>query len=276
MGTDTCSASSFAAGEPLAGTATSAHRWLLVEARGAWARDVDETELPARVRAAADGFDGRVQLIRRPDRRDDPQHAYVAESREDGGSLRGVDSLEDLGHGEPIDGPLLLVCCHGRRDPCCARLGTPVFDALRAHAADDAVWQSSHLGGHRFAANVLVLPDGLCFGRLVARAAPTLVDALDEGQLPLEHLRGRTAFEPAQQAAEILVRRELGLTGLDDLRLPGVSGSEPQTVFELADGRRVAVRLHAEPLQTQRVSCRDEKVEAPTKWTLSELVALSH
>ena len=168
-----------------------------------------------------------------------------------------------------------LVCTNGARDPCCAIRGPAVALALE-RSRPGHVYECSHLGGHRFAANVLVLPDGLCFGRLDARTAPALVEELDAGRLPLEHLRGRSAYEPEQQAAEILVRRELGLTGLDDLRLLGVSGSEPQTVFELKDGLRFGVRLEGKPLQPRRVSCRDEKVEAPTQWILQELVALSH
>lgn len=216
MAVDTCSASSLASGEPLAGTATQAHRWLLVEARGAWARDVDETELPASVRAAVDGFDGRVQLIRRPDRRDGSQLAFVADSR-DGGLLRQLDAVQDLAHGEPTDGPLLLVCCHGRRDPCCARLGTPVFDALRAHVAGGAVWQSSHLGGHRFAANVLVLPAGILLGRVMPVDARRVVAELAEGRIPLEHYRGKTWHPPEAQAADAAVRDRFGLTGLGDV-----------------------------------------------------------
>jgi hypothetical protein len=176
---------------------------------------------------------------------------------------------------EPQSPRRYLVCTNGARDPCCAIRGPAVAQALE-RVRPGQVYECSHLGGHRFAANVLVLPDGLCFGRLDARTAPVLVEQLDAGRLPLEHLRGRTSYEPEQQASEILVRRELGLTGLDDLRLLGVSGSEPQTVFELADGRRFGVRLDGEPLQPRRVSCRDEKVEAPTEWTLRELVALSH
>ena len=168
-----------------------------------------------------------------------------------------------------------LVCTNGARDPCCAIRGPAVAQALE-RARPGQVYECSHLGGHRFAANVLVLPDGLAFGRLDARSAPGLAEELDAGRLPLDHLRGRTAYEPEQQAAEILVRKELGLTGLGDLRLLGVSGSEPQTVFELVDGRRVGVRLEGKRLQPRRVSCRDEKVEAPTQWTLEELVALSH
>ena len=130
------------------------------------------------------------------------------------------------------------------------------------------MYECSHLGGHRFAANVLVLPDGLCFGRLDSRAAVALVEELEAGRLPLDHLRGRTALGPEQQAAEILLRRELGLTGLGDLRPVGVSGSERQSRFARADGREVVAHLHAERLPPQRVSCRDEKVEAATRWTL--------
>jgi hypothetical protein len=128
------------------------------------------------------------------------------------------------------------------------------------------VYECSHLGGHRFAANVLVLPDGLCFGRLDARTAQTLADELDAGRLPLERLRGRTSYEPEQQAAEILVRGELELSGLDDLRLVEA------TTFELADGRRVTARVRGRPLPPRRVSCRDEKVEAQTRWELEDLL----
>ena len=93
-----------------------------------------------------------------------------------------------------------------------------------------------------------------------------LAAELEAGRLPLDHLRGRTALEPEQQAAEILVRRELGLTRLDDLR------HVEDTTFELADGRRATARLHAHELAPQRVSCRDDKVEAATRWELEELV----
>ena len=180
-----------------------------------------------------------------------------------------------LSGSEPQSLRRYLVCTNGARDPCCAIRGPAVAQALE-RVRPGQVYECSHLGGHRFAANVLVLPDGLCFGRLDARTAPALADALDNGQLPLEHLRGRTEYEPHQQAAEILVRRELGLTGLGDLRLLEVSGSEPQTFFELVDGRRFRVRLEQKRLQPRRVSCRDEKVEEPTQWMLGELVALSH
>jgi len=180
-----------------------------------------------------------------------------------------------VGDAEPRDERRYLVCTNGARDPCCAIRGASVAQALD-RLRPGQVYECSHLGGHRFAANLLVLPDGLCFGLLDARSAPEVVEALVADRLPLDRLRGRTAYRPEHQAAEILARRALGLTGLDDIRLVEACGSEPQAHFELADGRRVGVTVEAKRLQPRRVSCRDDKVEEPTEWTLGELVALSH
>lgn len=222
----TCSASSLAAGEALAGTATQATRWLLVETRGVWARDVEETELEAHVRASVEGFDGRVLMIRRPDRRDGQPAAFLAETREDGGSVRRLTGLDDLAGGELLDGPLVLVCCHGRRDACCARVGTAVFAALEAHVPQERLWQSSHLGGHRFAANVLALPAGVLLGRVVPDDAERVADALAEGTIPVDRFRGRTFHTPEVQAADAAVREHFGLTGTHDV-----------AVVEAVDGR---------------------------------------
>ena len=158
------------------------------------------------------------------------------------------------------DGRAFLVCRNGARDPCCALYGADVARALGDRAVD-----CTHLGGHRFAANVLVLPDNLMFGRLDAASAVALAAELDAGRLPLEHLRGRCSLEPEQQAAEILVRRELGIDALDGLRHVG------GTTFALANGSRATARLRAQQLAARRVSCRDDKQESPTRWHLDVL-----
>jgi hypothetical protein len=232
--------------EPLAGTAPVAARWELVERPKPWGRDHG---------LVAEG--AKVLLVQRLFR--DQVRGHVPE--------RGISSVNP-----PIEGTCprtwsqrtYLVCTNGARDPCCAIRGPAVAQALE-RVRPGQVYECSHLGGHRFAANVLVLPDGLCFGRLDARSAPSLARELEAGRLPLDNFRGRTAYEPEQQAAEILVRRQLELEGIDDLTL--VEG----TTFALASGRRVTARLKAERLPPRRVSCRDEKVESPTRWTLMSL-----
>jgi hypothetical protein len=249
---DSCSQSSLAAGESLAGTATEAERWLLVEAPGAWARDVAETELPPDARAAVDAFDGRVQLIKRPDRRSGERLAFVADSRDGTSRLDRVDASGDLTVHGPVHGTLVLVCCHGRRDPCCARVGTAVFDALRPHVAAEELWQSSHVGGHRFAANVLVLPAGILLGRVEPSDAAYVARELAAGRIPLGRYRGRTIHPPQAQAADAAVREHLGLSGIADVRVLSVANGRVRLATPAGELEAV---VDARPGPARRESC---------------------
>lgn len=248
-----CSEASRAAGEPLAATATTVERWLLLEVPGTWARDVgDEQALPESAASAARAWlersaRSRLLFLRRPARRSERRLAYVLEATETQRAGRRLElgGLEDLADvdldrdGERLDGPLVLVCGHGSRDACCALLGTPVFGSLAELEAE--TWISSHQGGHRFAANVLVLPAGLQLGRLEPHESLDVVAAALGGRIALDRYRGRTFYEPAAQAAEIAVRRAFGLLGIDELQLVAVEG--PLVRFRTADGREVAAEV---------------------------------
>ena len=160
----------------------------------------------------------------------------------------------------PTGGRAFLVCTNGRRDECCSLRGAPVLRVLGARAV-----ACTHLGGHRFAANVLVLPDNLLFGRLDRESAVALADALDAEELPLEHFRGRCSLPPEQQAAEILLRRERDLRRLDEVvHVDGTRFATPSGV--------VNVEVRGEQLLPRRVSCGDVKEESPIRW---RLVAIS-
>jgi hypothetical protein len=265
----TCSDASLAAGEALAGTATQAASWLLVERRGAWGRDaVADSGLEDGLRAALEAFAGRVLLVRRPDRRAAETIVYHAVTDEDGGRLerRIAASADELpatvgaapGAAEEVSGPLLLVCAHGRRDACCARLGVPVYDALAARLDPLLLWQSSHHGGHRFAANVLALPAGVQLGRLSPSQATDAARRLAGGRIPLEHYRGRTLYTPRVQAAEVEVRLRLGLDRPGDIRLLEDDGE--RVGFAHATGE-VAVAVEARPGPATPASCGQEPEE---------------
>ena len=49
-----------------------------------------------------------------------------------------------------VHGPVVVVCTHGRRDVCCAERGRPLA-AATALEHPGAVWESTHVGGDRFA-----------------------------------------------------------------------------------------------------------------------------
>lgn len=250
------------AGEPLAGTATVAGRFLLVEHRGRWGRDPldDETALPAPARATARAFDGRTVLVRRPDRRSGPLAAMAARVDHGGGALLPADLP---GHDELVTpGPLVLVCAHGRRDRCCAQRGAPLFDALLPHLDASSLWLSSHHGGHRFAANVLVLPWGVQLGRVEAAEAARVAALLLDRRIPLERFRGRTLDPPRMQAADVAVRRHLGIDGVADVRplsddgltveLETPAGVVPVKVEE-QDGPMLPMSCGAESEPTRRL-----------------------
>lgn len=244
--TEHCSTASRAAEEPLAGTAPVAVGWLLVEQPGPWGRDaLTDSGLDPAVGAglavASADLPVRVQTIRRPTLMPTPPVtertvvlAHVGPSPwAESLSIGSADELLDLdpevctageppGLGTPVTDPLLLVCTHGKRDRCCATLGRPIAAALGA-LYHDQVWEVSHVGGHRFAGNLVVLPHGLVFGGLGVPTAVRAADLLLAGRVDAEHLRGRSGLGRPAQAAEVFVRRELGLDHLDALRVNAVA-----------------------------------------------------
>ena len=218
-----CSVASQEAGESLAGTAVeSVDRWLLLEVTDPWAPKALETEaLPQSVRDRLAQWlqapRSRLQLIRRPGRPGKRSRFMVVSTATDRRQASKVefDRYEDLLDvdldalpTEPA-APMCLVCVHGRRDRCCGLHGSAVFRAIQAQGVD--VWQTSHLGGHRFAACALWLPDGLMYGRLSADHAKDFVTARRAGEIgDLNFFRGRCGYDRPTQAAEIFLRRRIG------------------------------------------------------------------
>lgn len=280
----TCSAWARRLAEPLAGTTPEAHGWLLVELPGPWGRDaaVDHRHGPA-VTDIVDLPDNvRFQAIRRPDRLEPPALRVVLANSGPRPWAVAADltDLTDLGDvpvgaaledgpptwGEPIDGPLYLVCTHARRDRCCATFGRPIFDAL-IDVRGEAVWETSHTGGHRFAANLLVLPDGLLFGGLSPFEAAHVVTSFEDGDVSLPHLRGRSRFPQIAQAAEVALRHDLDLTAIDALELVAVDAAA--VTFRVGeDLHRVTMR--EEILEPHPVSCGAEPTE-PAAWHMTTI-----
>jgi hypothetical protein len=236
-----CSEISRANDEPLGGTASRIDHWLLVEYRGLWSHDaVAGSGLSDQVKARLRELVGarprtRLLLIRRPDRRGhDGVAIYAADSREgserlgrleihDHEELRELDPFEAA---QPVDEPLFLVCTHGKHDPCCARYGRPLWEAVSEQLDESSAWQCTHIGGDRFAGNLVALPHGVYYGRVDRDDAANVLDHHLSDNVSLEHYRGRSCWPFAVQAAERRIRAEEGLTGLSDLSLAGVTRGE--------------------------------------------------
>lgn len=235
---DRCALRAQLRGDPMLGTAFPAARVLLVEQPGPWGeRALREShfgaELAAKVedRAAAAGV--RVQAIRRPGRtpRDAVRHWMLADTRDGRELLRcgtfadGRELLDlplDGTAGTPDPEPLYLVCAHSKHDTCCALRGRPVAAALDA-VRPGRVWECSHLGGDRFAANVLVLPTGLLYGRVLPFAAAEFVAAAEADEVIGALLRGRIGLPSTAQAALAFAHEHLAVRRRRDLRVESAS-----------------------------------------------------
>jgi hypothetical protein len=239
-----CSVAAQVAGEPLAGTATRADVWLLIEHPGPWQHDaLAHSGLSDPVRGwIAEQKEAvprlREQLIRRgPGSAPAPVDVFVAlahlspprllhfemPSYADLAQLNIADMVaRPEAYADHVhDEPLILVCTNARRDACCAKFGLPAFQALAA-LTGDSVWQTTHLGGHRFAPNILILPGAASYGHLPLADLPRLVEATRRGEVLPDRYRGRTIHDAAVQAAECFIRRKADLLRLDDLRLAHV------------------------------------------------------
>ena len=266
-----CATESSASDEPLAATASRIDHWILLEYRGLWERDVlggslFSRELKAHLREQLRALrNARLLFVKKPERRAyGRRQLYFGSSRpgeerffqlevDHQEDLRGFDFVAALSGGEtpglPVEHPLLVVCTHGKRDRCCAKYGRPLYDAVRHATESGHVWQSTHVGGDRFAGNVVVLPQGLYYGRVGPGDVGRLLAALAAGQVDLERYRGRSAYSFPLQAAEHAIREAEGLTGIDDLALAGserVGDADWRVRFRTADGVVHEVDVRAE------------------------------
>lgn len=238
----------------MVGTAPHGSVWVLIEYRGAWpANGFDGLDLEpgtkARVFSAAQEVRARVLLIRRHGRRspEGPSRWAVLRYENSGahrqqwGTWNGDKDLTEIAGalrspGELGCPPVVLVCAHGRHDTCCAVRGRPVGRVL-TERWPNLVWECTHVGGDRFAANVVVAPDGVYYGGLDAGSSVAVVEEHLAGRIHAEHLRGYTDLVPPQQAAVAAVLRRFGPAGRHDYVVAGTS----------RDGDKWRVRIIGRP-----------------------------
>lgn len=289
-----CSAEALARDEPLYATASLVSAWLLIEQPGAWGPDALSdsafpSEIASELQRAAGGV--RILLIRRRSGSGEGLVFFTAHSGVEGLAPRLVISpmadpsvlLDvdfealahgDLGPGTVVDHPIYVVCTHGRHDICCADQGRPLYRAM-SEARPERTWEVSHLGGDRFAGNLLVLPRGDYFGRVAPEDAEPLAAAYEAGRLDLTHHRGRSIQPRLVQAAEHFVREAAGLSGMDDLAATDYrrfDDDRAEVVFNSPDGSITAeVVAHDRP-ELEYLTCRAGRPDHPAAYELVSLV----
>src|SRR5437660_337096 len=71
-------------------------------------------------------------------------------------------------------------------------------------------WETTPVGGHRFAANLVILPHGLYYGPVGVGQAAAAIDAYQRGAVVVGRYRGRAGQPRADQEAEYARLAEAG------------------------------------------------------------------
>jgi hypothetical protein len=232
-----CSELSRGHGEETFGTASTGEVWLLIEYPYWWgSKAFHESLLSPAVkkhlnRALKTIPRARLLFIKQDRVRDRELSILIAHCRESNPSItkltiKDYEQLLDLDFAAfvkspksetVLDSPIYLVCTHGKRDKCCAKFGYPLYKVLRQEMGD-GVWQSSHVGGDRFAANLICFPHGLFYAHVTEEAGRRIIIEYSRGRLILDKFRGRACYSNPAQAADFFIRAEAAITGVDELR----------------------------------------------------------
>jgi hypothetical protein len=291
-----CSALSREANEQPFGTASPADAWVLLEYTSAWGtRAFHESRL---TRAVKTHLTNTLQAVPRTrllfikQERESRGHLtlFIVRSTETEAAIKrvkltGYEQLLDFNLAailrgeqsagvEPWGRPLFLVCTHGKRDKCCAKFGYALYKSLRVDAGED-VWQSSHVGGDRFAANLICFPHGFFYAHVTPDAGRHIISQYSQQIFSINNYRGRCCYPAPIQAAEFFLRSRSGLSGVDDVRFLNyepITGNHWLVRFlSPQDGRTYEIYLKSQISDFQNpLTCQSGEAKRVVQYFLSD------
>jgi hypothetical protein len=285
------------------GSAGSYRGYLLLEIRMPWPSDIGETRLVSSIQEVTNRSGLRAQAILDATSRQRRMVAYLNPSQDGFSGFErreaeyGDDIVADVeallgeapdggGGGRPAvtaDGPAptkdLLVCIHGMRDFCCGSLGAQLAVALTNQQLPEGVrlWRTSHTGGHRFAPNLILLPEGTLWAYADEALADRVLTRTGPVEEVVDHYRGCAGLpSPPVQALEREVLRQVGwdlfdmhrsgeVTADGTVRLTVQSPGGPAQTWEaeVVPGRTLPVPDCGRPIEEARKS--------ETEWVVKDL-----
>ena len=287
-----CADVSRAQGEPLLGTASRVRNWILIQHDEPWGRDAImqaalENPLVRHLQPRLRRHRIRPLLIRRPiatgtdserlflvhsgvnEQWIQEMHVQAAEEIPDD-DLTGMAAGRPPSTGTPRSDPLYLVCTHSEHDACCGTYGRGIASHLSGPRPEQT-WETSHVGGDRFAANLVCMPHGAYFGRVTERASVRIATSYESGRIDLEHYRGRSTFDPVVQAADVFLRQREHLEGIDDLafetRLER-GGGQARVVFRDPSGALLEADITVRRASSRRITCSASRPGTPREYLL--------
>lgn len=277
-----CADTSRKNGESHLGSASPFHYCLLIEYRGSWGSsafkesDIAETVKNHVLKIHELNQPTRLQVIQKDPLVSGKKYAFFADCRpqyeqlfqftfEKYEELLAFDFCSFIQHPatipwQKIELPHFFICTNGQHDACCAKYGATLFNEM--HGQYDHLWQTSHLGGDRFAANMLCLPYGMYYRRINNITLPQIFAAHSQKQMYLANFAGRASYPREIQVAEYFVRQQTQEFSIDAFKLVTSRGDENEATVTFVDRRgsehHANIKKFIDPIAA-RFSCHADK-----------------
>ncbi len=246
-----CYEDSLNANEEMYGTAPRVDVWFLLEYRGHWSgKAFKDSKIPKAVKSFLNKElkaipNSRLQLIKKHKNSDERLKFYLAVSDETKPRLYEfeLNDYEDLlslkirkvlkSKKHMSDERIFIVCTNGEYDTCCGKFGMPVYLDIAEGKYGSRTWETTHLGGHRFASTFVCLPHGLFYGRVrEGRVAEELMEQYEAGRVNLSSYRGRSCHNSEVQAAEYYLRKETDIFEISEFTLKNSQKADKKSTIK--------------------------------------------
>lgn len=246
-----CYESSLNSNEEMYGTAPRVDVWFLLEYRGHWSgKAFKDSKIPKAVKSFLNKQlkavpNSRLQLIKKHKNTDEHFKFYLAASDETNPRLYEfeLENYEELlsldikkilkSKKHMSDEKIFIICTNGEHDTCCGKFGMPVYLDIAESKYGSRTWETTHIGGHRFASTFVCLPHGLVYGRLRdGKVAEDLMKQYEDGKVHLPGYRGRSCHSNETQAAEYYLRKETGITEISEFLLKNSKKNDKKSLIK--------------------------------------------
>ena len=246
-----CYESSLNSNEKMYGTAPRVDVWFLLEYRGHWStKAFKDSKIPKAVKSFLNKQlkavpNSRLQLIKKHKNTDEHLKFYLAVSDETNPRLYEfeLENYEELlsldikkilkSKKHMSDEKIFIICTNGEHDTCCGKFGMPVYLDIAESKYGSRTWETTHIGGHRFASTFVCLPHGLVYGRLRdGKVAEDLMKQYEDGKVHLPCYRGRSCHSNETQAAEYYLRKETGITEISEFLLKNSRKNDEKSLIK--------------------------------------------
>jgi len=287
-----CSAASRYFREQLAGTAANSKAFILIEHFNPFPGKVIEahfdTEWLRKMQAIAKSYKGKLLLIRNKKTNNktcrisfvdctECKYFSVETEIENAVMVPLKEMIEDECTAWETD-PFFLICSNGKKDKCCSKFGYPVYKFFESFNADIKVWECSHVGGDRFAANVVVMPYGIYYGHVAVEDVGHILVRTLLRKIYKNKFRGLSRRSFYEQAIEYHLREHLQNYDIDfEIHTHLISHVGDHYTVDVVTSNRGHYLIDLQRVVIEYphlLTCKSNKLEDLSKFRLISLTTL--